>query len=232
MDAKTLIDQLLSSGMDIANKGKGIAEEKLNIPEQGAERDAMLSGLGKGAMAAGALALLLGTKGGRSITGSALKIGSLAAVGGLAYKTYKDWQAEKDDQTDSGSDVAEAADMQPEESEEHSRLILSAMIAAAKADGHIDESEKTGLQNYIDRIGESAELSAFVESELAKPLDPGDIADKVANQETAAEVYLASLLIIDQENFMAKSYLDGLAKALALPPDLVSTLNGKVDSAV
>ncbi|MBX2869431.1 MAG: tellurite resistance TerB family protein [Acidiferrobacterales bacterium] len=229
MDAKSLIDQLLVNGKQFAEKGRGVAEEKLNIPEGGAERDAMLSGMGKGALAAGALAILLGTKGGRSITGGALKLGGLAAIGGLAYKTYKDWQAGNgNDDTNSAFEEVELETV----SEDHGRLILSAMIAAAKADGHIDDNERTGLQNYIDRIGESPELSAYVERELSKPLDPGDIASKVSSQEVAAEVYLASLLIIDQENFMAKSYLEGLARALALPPELVASLNQKVDPAV
>jgi len=227
MDAKSLIDQLMASGRELADKGQGIAEDKLNIPEEGAERDAMLSGLGKGALAAGALGILLGTKGGRSLTGSAIKIGGLAAIGGLAYKTYRDWQS--GDTT--GSDSIEEAALD-EVSDSHGRLILSAMIAAAKADGHIDDNERQGLQNYIDRIGDSSELSAFVEAELGKPIDPGDIANQVSTQEVAAEVYLASLLIIDQDNFMAKSYLDGLAKALALPPELIASLNQKVEPAV
>ncbi len=229
MDAKSLIDQLMASGRELADKGQGIAEDKLNIPAEGAERDAMLSGLGKGALAAGALGILLGTKGGRSLTGSAIKIGGLAAIGGLAYKTYRDWQSGNVSSSDSGSFEEVALD---DVSDSHGRLILSAMIGAAKSDGHIDDSERQGLQNYIDRIGDSSDLSAFVEAELGKPLDPGDIAKQVSTQEVAAEVYLASLLIIDQDNFMAKSYLDGLAKALALPPELIASLNQKVDPAV
>jgi len=52
----------------------------------------MLRGLGKGAAAAGALALLVGTKGGRRVTGTALKLGSLAALGGVGYTAYRNWQ--------------------------------------------------------------------------------------------------------------------------------------------
>lgn len=229
MNTRNLIDSLLSSSKELTDKGRDIAEQKLNIPEQGAERDAMLSGMGKGAMAAGALALLLGTSGGRSLTGSVLKLGSLAAIGGLAFKTYRDWQASNQSDESPTIDIVNPAE---DTSDEHSRLILSAMIAAAKADGHIDTDERIGLQNYIDKIGESSVLTAFVEAELAKPVDPGDIAAQVKNQETAAEVYLASLLIIDQSNVMAKTYLDQLARAMALPPDLVASLNSGVEPAI
>ncbi len=228
MDSKNLIDSLLASGKSFAEKGRDVAEEKLNIPDAGPERDAMLSGLSKGAMAAGALALLLGTRGGRAITGGAIKLGSLAALGGLAYTTYRNWQGDQTGEQPSGqSDVESSAS-----DDEHSRLILSAMIAAAKADGHINAEERMSLQNYIDKIGDSTSLSEFVESELAKPLDPSDVAAKVATQEIAAEVYLASLLIIDQSNVMAKTYLSELAGALGLPQDLVTTLNGKIEPAV
>lgn len=49
----------------------------------------------KGAIAAGALAILLGTRSGRKFTGSAIKIGSLAAVGGIAWKTLQKWADEQ-----------------------------------------------------------------------------------------------------------------------------------------
>ena len=224
MDTRTLIDNLLDSAKSLKDKGVEVAEDKLNIPQAGAERDAMLSGMGKGALAAGALALLLGTRSGRSLTGGVLKLGSLAALGGLAYQGYRKWQAGNGGVEDNapGDQAQEVSAM---EDDVHSRLILSAMIGAAKADGHIDDSERVNLQNYIDKIGESAELTAFVESELSKPLDPSELASRVNSQEVAAEVYLASLLIIDQSNFMAKTYLSELAKALALPPELVASLS-------
>ena len=230
MDARNLIDSLLSSGRDFAERGRDVAEEKLNIPEAGPERDAMLSGMGKGALAAGALALLLGTRGGRSVAGGAIKLGSLAALGGLAYTAYRNWQQDQpaDSSTAAAADVSNPAD---DTSDEHSRLVLSAMIAAAKADGHVDEQERRSLQAYIDQIGESSELSAFVEAELNKPLDPGELAARVANQETAAEIYLASLLMVDRGNFMAATYLNELAKSLGLPQDLVDNLKREVPPA-
>ena len=95
MDTKLFLDELLKTGKDLAGKGQAIAEEKLQIPTEGAERDAQMDGIKKGAMAAGVLALLLGTKGGRKLSGSALKLGSLAAIGGIGYKAYQNWVSEK-----------------------------------------------------------------------------------------------------------------------------------------
>lgn len=89
MDTQALLEQILKSGQQMLNRSQAIAEDKLNIPEQGAERDAMLSGFGKGALITGGLAALLGTRAGRRLTGDTLKLGGLAAIGGLAYQTYQ-----------------------------------------------------------------------------------------------------------------------------------------------
>ncbi len=89
MDTDKLLKQIMQSGQQMLERGQEIAEDKLNIPEEGAERDAMFSGLGKGALMAGGLAALLGTGAGRRLTGGTLKLGGLAAIGGLAYQTYE-----------------------------------------------------------------------------------------------------------------------------------------------
>ncbi len=52
-DAKVFVDQLLSSGKELAKKTQELAENKFGIPESGPERDRMLAGLGKGAIAGG-----------------------------------------------------------------------------------------------------------------------------------------------------------------------------------
>jgi len=75
MNAQSILDMLLNSGKELAQKGKELADKNEKIPEEGPERDALLKGLGAGAAAAGALALLLGTDAGRKIAGTALKVG-------------------------------------------------------------------------------------------------------------------------------------------------------------
>lgn len=53
----------------------------------------MLKGAGAGALAAGALALLFGSKSTRNFMGKAPKIGGTAAIGDLVYKAYTNWQS-------------------------------------------------------------------------------------------------------------------------------------------
>ncbi len=227
MNTKDLLESLLNSAQDMAQQGRAAVEEKMGIPEQGEQRDAQLSALGKGALVGGAAALLLGTKSGRKLTGSAVKLGGLAALGGLAYKGYQNWQENNARQADNSVD---AEDYQPieslpeEQADDRSKVILSAVIAASKADGHIDDAEQARIESYIARFAQSDELTGFVHAELEKPLDPGEIAMACDSPELANEVYLASMLVIDQSNFMEKAYLKELAKQLALDPDLVASL--------
>lgn len=226
MNARSLLDTLLSAGQSLAQQGKDIATDKLNIPAEGKERNAMLNGMGKGALAAGALALLLGTKTGRGVTGGALKVGSLAALGGLAYKAYQQWQ-DKDDtaQAIAQSPAPSLQDFTDSEADARSQKLLQAIIAAAKADGHIDDDERQVINEFMQKLGDSAELSAFIQTELDKPLDPAEIAKDTDKAGLAAEVYLMSKIIINEANFMEKAYLGELAKALSLDEGLIAQLD-------
>lgn len=225
MDLKGLLNQVLSSGSSLAGQGREKLEKGLNIPESSKERDAMMSGLGKGALAGSAISLLLGSKTGRKIGGTAAGVGGAAALGALALKTYKDWQQNKE------STSAQETRQLTHDSDQESLVILQAMIAAAKADGHVDDSEKARIQEVIQSMGATEEVNRFVQQELEKPLDPAEVARPVSSPEQAAEVYLASLLVADDQNFMEKAYLKELANQLKLDADLVSRLEAQVQAA-
>lgn len=174
--------------------------------------------LGTGLLAGGALALLMGNKKFRKMGTSVAKYGGVAAVGALAYKTFEQWQQKQTNPTP----VAAI----PEPQQQHA--ILSAMIAAAKADGHIDENENKLIQHELARLNQSGLDTQWFENELNKPADPTAIAALAPNLEVAAEIYLATLLVIDEQNFMEKAYLDELAKQLKLPEDLKNSLHSDV----
>ena len=225
MDLKGLLNQVLSSGSSLAGQGKEKLEKGLNMPESGKERDAMLSGLGKGALAGSAISLLLGSKTGRKLGGTVAGVGGAAALGALALKTYKDWQQNKE------SSPTQELRQLTHESDQDNLIILQAMIAAAKADGHVDDSEKSRIQEVIQSLGATQEVNDFVQQELEKPLDPAEVARPVSSPEQAAEVYLASLLVADDQNFMEKAYLKELANQLRLEPGLVSRLEAQIQAA-
>ncbi len=219
MDAQKLLDELLKSGRQIAEKGIDLAEDALNIPESGPERDAKLDGLKKGAMIAGGLALLLGTRGGRRLTGSAIKLGSLGALGGLAYQAFQRWRGGNDRPIDQLSgDVGD----------QRGRQILKAMIAAAKADGHIDAEEQRKIESELVALQLSPEMAGFLREEMRKPLDIDDVVAGVDSPQAAAELYLASRIVIGNQSAEEKAYLERLARALGLDPEQVAALEGEL----
>ncbi len=222
MDMSGLLDQLLQSGRELVNKGQDLAGQKLDIPTGGPGREAALSNMGKGAAIAGVAALLLGTGVGRSLTGIAAKLGGVAAMGGLAYQMYQNWQAKKGDAaTDPGPGVHT---LSGPKLDQRNRALLKAMLAAAKADGHIDENEQAKIDAYLQKLNLDADTQRFVLEELAKPLSAKEVAAGSDSPTAAVEIYLASLLSINADNAKERAYLEELATELKLPPELVSEL--------
>jgi uncharacterized membrane protein YebE (DUF533 family) len=222
MNSQQILDALLNSGKELVEKGVSLAEAKLDIPDDEEARDVMLDGAGKGALAAGALALLLGTGAGRKLTGTALKLGSLAAIGGFAFKAFESFQGQ--------SQSGKIANVQKEGEDDdlRSKALLKAMIAAAKADGHIDEKEKTIIATHAEKLGLDSSVKAFIKGELDKELNVKDVATGAYSPEVAAELYLVSRMILDLDNEVEKTYLDELTSALDLDPEFVAKLEGQV----
>ncbi|MGB1255577.1 MAG: tellurite resistance TerB family protein [Thiolinea sp.] len=223
MDLNNFFDQVLQSGKEMARKGQNLAEDKLNIPAEGEQRDAMLSGLGKGAAAAGVLALLLGTKTGRKVTGTGLKIGSMAALGGIAWQMYNRWQQNQGDTAENrGTDTA-----LPPPAEQTPRLdsetLLKAMVAAAKADGHVSEAELDFIRSKLADGDLGDNVNNLLLNELIKPLSATDIAALAGDDKAAAiELYLVSSLLINEANVAEEEYLNELQQALGLPDEAVA----------
>jgi uncharacterized membrane protein YebE (DUF533 family) len=57
------------------------------------------------------------------------------------------------------------------EAEDHSHAILRALIAAAKADGRIDEQEEQLIYAEIKRQTSDPQLQQWLDEEVSKPLD-------------------------------------------------------------
>ena len=226
MSARSLIDQLLQTGMAAVNDARGAV--------QGARASGDFDKYAKGAAAGGVLALLLGTRGGRSIGGSALKLGGMAAMGMLAWKTYQDWQAQQPGQASAAAaPLATSAPPQlpAPQAVAHDRALLKAMIAAAKSDGHLDERERGMVEAELTRSEADPVLRNWVQDELRRPIDPADVAAGATTPEMAAEVYLASLLVVDQTTTMERAYLDALASELRLDPGLKAQLQARAAGA-
>ena len=231
-DAKQLLSQYLggqqaSSGENSFNAGN-------------------LGGLAGGALAGGLTGLLAGTKTGRKIGKNALIYGGTALVGGLAYKAWRDWQDGKPASDSTPPAAAVSGEAQPavpprdsaflpssdQQQEELGRGLVRAMIGAAKADGRIDRAERQRIEEQISALGLDSDIRNFVRDELTAPLDLDAIVAPAVCEETAAEIYAASLMAIDRTRAAEQAYLALLASRLNLAPGLVEHLNANVEAAM
>lgn len=73
-------------------------------------------------------------------------------------------------------------------------------------------------------------LLGWVRTILTTISDPALVAALASSPEQAAEVYLASVLVVDEESFMERAYLDELARRLSLDLVLKNDLEAKVKS--
>jgi uncharacterized membrane protein YebE (DUF533 family) len=187
--------------------------------------------LGAGAVLGGLGAILLGTKTGRGVATGAAKIGALALIGGLAYKAYQNHQAGRPLITGPQNAATEAAPVgsgfEPEAiSNDAAMHIIKAMIAAAAADGRIDDSEYARIVGAAGGAAASPEAKAFLERELRSPATAAQLAREVSSAEEALQVYTAARVAIDADNASEKGFLAELASALGIDADLA----GQVDA--
>ena len=223
MNTKHLLDQLFQSGNDLLQtKSSGIS----NNSGSSSKVTELMSGKSGAALAGGALGLLLGSKKG----GKVLSYGGVAALGAIAYKAYSNWQQQQDNSSQQ-TEPKTINRIPATQVEQHSRSILCAIVGAAKADGHIDDREREIIDNEMASLISNYELLSWFDAELKKPLDPAEIASNASTPEIAAEMYLASLLVIDEESFMERSYLAELARQLKLPPALKAELEQQAKQA-
>jgi len=99
------------------------------------------------------------------------------------------------------------------------RLIL-ALVFAAKSDGHIDDKERSAIEQQLREAGVEEKGRALVAQAIEQPLEPQRLAQSVKNEEEALELYFLSCAAIDIDHFMERSYLNALGDALKIPHDV------------
>ncbi len=110
-------------------------------------------------------------------------------------------------------------------SEENARLMIRAMIQAAKSDGEIDADERTKILDHLNDA--SDEEIDFVQSALDADVDPAALATEVG-ESAKAQVYSAALMAISVDTDAEKQYLTNLAQALQLSPEKVAQIHNSM----
>lgn len=109
--------------------------------------------------------------------------------------------------------------------ETEAALMLRAMIGAAQADGRIDESE---MQRIAGKLGEGggADQAArdFVMDLMRSPPDFDALVADIADRQTAAQAYAASLFAIEVDTQAERDYLQRLARATGLDEEVTGEI--------
>ncbi|MNK80057.1 Inner membrane protein YebE [compost metagenome] len=230
MNTSDLLEQLLRAGQgSMAQQGGGGASAQGGLGDLGGLLGGLLGG-GAGASAGGGGAglggLLGGLLGGGSPMGGApqsrsaggTNYAALASLGMMAFQAYQAWQRS---QASAPQEAPRTVDLLAgPEAEEHSHAILRALIAAAKADGRIDVAEKQMISTEIGRHTDDPQLQQWLDDEVAKPLDANEVAQSATDPGMASEMYLASVMLVDDQQDAERNYLDELAAALQIDPQL------------
>lgn len=198
------------------------------------------SGFGKGAATGGILGLLIGSKKGRSMAGSTIKYAGLAAAGAMAWKAYQGWQQNRSPAEARPVTGADVQQLDPRFSPQSAAAngesfqisLMRAMIGAARADGHIDAAEQTHIFEQVEQMGLAAEEKALVFDMLSAPVSLADICASARGTEQAAELYLASRLVIDPDQAVERAYLEALAHRLSIPTELVAHMEQQVQQGI
>lgn len=235
-DAKSLLDQFLGGTGGQTASRQGAGGQRGGADDLISRGRDFLTSQG-GGLAVGSIAgLLLGSKSGRKIGKKAVTYGGMALVAGLAYKAYQNYKTGQDQGAATGRtsqapiplEPPKGTGFHPEEVPGGANTIavtlLSAMIAAAKADGHIDADEQRRIFDKIDEAGLDSEAKAFLMDELRSPLDLDKIVSSASTPEVAAEIYAVSRLAIDPDHAAEKAYLQMLAARLNLDAALVDEI--------
>ncbi len=202
---RSFLDRLLVDGRALLRQGEDAAAQRLGVGDDPASRQRLRqTGLAGGA-ALGLAAMLLGGRRRSSFSRKALLVGGIGALGKIALDAWRD-QA-------SGA-ARPLAELPDEEAEGRARTLLFALVAAAKADGHIDEEEHSAIEAELDDAPEA--VKGLIGEAMARPADPEAVAARVREPQEAREVYAASALLCGRDHPDEVAYLDRLARALGL----------------
>ena len=95
-------------------------------------------------------------------------------------------------------------------------LLLEAMVFAARADGHIDAAEQSRINDAVRHMFPNQDVASLLDPLMTRPIDPRVLAGRVRSPEQARDLYRLSCAIIETDQFMERSYLNGLAEALGI----------------
>lgn len=214
---RSFLDRMLSEGKVLGQRAEDAAASGLGVAgDADSRRQMRQTALGTGA-AAGVMGLLLGSRRGRGALRSGAVLGGLGLLGKVAWDVWNR-------STGQGNQAAPLARLPEDDADADRRAetLAWAMIAAARADGHIDAAEAAAIEAALRDL--PLAVRAGLTTAMMRPADPAAIAARARSGQERREIYAASVVMAGEDHPDEVAYLAALARALDLPPDQVAAI--------
>jgi len=143
--------------------------------------------------------------------------GALAKYGQVASSSHQTPDADDNSMLPSDLDASQVNDQ--------AKLVIKAMVNAAKADGKFDQDEQ---QKILAKLGDlTDEEKAYIKSEFDAPLDVQAFASSVPRG-MEHQIYALSLSAIDLDQNSEAQYLAQLAQALRITPQEANEIHAQL----
>lgn len=213
------------------------------------------AGAAMGGLAGSVLGNVLTGRGGGGGSKKLLKYGGLAAIGYVAYQAWQKNQAQKAGGTGlptsapaapgagglaglgAGWNPAAAPqalpasfDLEAGANASNALRVIQAMIAASKADGVVDATERDRVFDKLREANLPQQEQDEVLRLLTQPMDMEAVVRGVNSRELALEIYAASVFAVSPASRAERAYLDLLAARLGLEGDLTLQVEQGVEA--
>ena len=190
-------------------KGKDLGEKALEKLKT--DRNTQIAAAGAGALVA---ALLLGTKGGRRFVGGTAKTGAVFGLGVLAHRAWLQSQGQK---PSADAEPAQLGYVTAKRAEpEFAEALVRTIIAAAWADGVIDEAEKVVIDGALKEAGLGGKDRAIFDNARPEAETLDKIAAGALSPNHAAQLYAAACVVTGDPTAEEAGFLARLAVRLGI----------------
>lgn len=151
-----------------------------------------------------------------------ITFGGSALLNAAAYKLIKTFEYNAFFQhLDASTTSSPSSKLTKDEIEfEYQLILVKAMFAAAKSDGHINLSEQLRIVAVIGEMAIDPELKSIVADLLCLPISVSELVNDIKTFEQKSQIYMTSCLVIDVKNPLERQYLNQLKEAMYLPDEV------------
>lgn len=192
------------------------------------------AGAAMGGLAGSVLGNVLTGRGGGGGSKKLLKYGGLAAIGYVAYQAWQKNQTQKAGGSGMPASAPQALpssfDLESDANASNALRVIQAMIAASKADGVVDSTERDRIFDKLREANLPQQDQDEVLRLLTQPMDMEAVVRGVDSRELALEIYAASVFAVAPASRAERAYLDLLAARLGLEGDLTLQVEQGVEA--